>query len=68
MVTVAILLATILVDLAVGMVAYKLSKSNQAVIASNTETNASLVALLSKQQTQIDNHEYRIVILERKAA
>lgn len=67
MLTIVIVIASVLADLAVGMAAFKMAKSAAAAQAANTATDAKLLEMSTKQQDQINNHEYRIVILERKA-
>jgi hypothetical protein len=67
MTTLAVLIATLLADACIGFAAYKLSKTN-------TQTNATLLTLLTKSaersdkhESRLENHEVRIVILERAA-
>jgi hypothetical protein len=55
MITAVLLLVA---DLAIGAAAWKMAKSN-------TQTNATLLSLLTQQQRRIDDHEVRIVVLEK---
>lgn len=59
--SIAILIATIVADLVVGLSAMKMAKAA-------TQTNASVLSLLAKHADRLENHEVRIVVLERKAA
>ena len=61
MLSVVIVVASLIADLAIGMAAYKMSKSNAT-------TNASLLSLLAKHSEKLENHESRIGVLEQKKA
>lgn len=60
MITVVITVAALVADLAIGMAAYKMSKSN-------TTTNVTLLSLLSKHGEVLADHGHRIVRLEQAA-
>jgi hypothetical protein len=57
----------LLADLAIGALAYRLSKSNEKQLAQHQQTDASLLTLLAKHSDKLDNHEVRIGALERAA-
>jgi hypothetical protein len=58
MLSVVIIVASLIADLAIGMAAYKMAKSSMT-------TNATLLSLLSKHAEKIEDHEFRIVVLEK---
>lgn len=67
MLTILVLLATLLADLAVGVAAYKMAKAANQATATNTQTSARILELISKQDLRLDNHEVRIEDLEKAA-
>lgn len=66
--SIVLLIATLLADLVVGMAAMKMAKAAQSSQTAQTTTNTNVLALLSKHSDTLNNHEYRIIVLERQAA
>ncbi len=61
MLEILVLVASLIADAAIGYAAMKMAKSNSAVLP-------QLTKLMSDHGNRLDNHEVRIVILEKKVA